>query len=376
VKIEALNGKRFDKSAAGRIIYAGSDSFNAVTGPAQMVAMERLVDLFSHVAPGGKPVTLGDVEVMLCYKADDIATAAFIKDDRFPEIVEGDFSRNDREQRKRVASIIDLWLEKLNFPPWFRQLLFDLEKYTLTNFEFGLRVELMYQLATGTTNTTFRNSCYNATMFAVTCRRQRRRGKALILGDDILAALNKRLSLTAWVATVAEFKMVLKAKAPRLNGEATILSRRIFADIETPFMVPLLGKMLVRFNVRANQNQSISDSTAMAAKALSYAYGCKNLHILRDIFMARYEMEDDKAEVSVADLGWQTRSMGYTLADIKKRVLDAPNLIDDSDFSEWCTEVYDLDYLEVVELFEATILSAECVVLEMPNIELMRKDYD
>jgi hypothetical protein len=68
--------------------------------------------------------------------------------------------------------------------------------------------------------------------------------------------------------------------------------------------------------------------------------------------------------------------MGYDMADIKQRVLDAPNLVDDDDFSEWCTDVYDLDYLEVVELFEQTVLCADPVVLENPNIEKMRMDYE
>jgi len=169
VKIEALHGKRFDKSAAGRIIYAGSDVFNAVTGPAQMVMMERTVSLLGSVGPDG-PILLGDIQVMLGYKTDDIACSAFIKDDRFREIVEGDFSRNDREQRSRVAHIIDKVCEVISMPVWYRELLLALETYTLSNPEFGIRVHLMFQLATGTTNTTFRNSWYNAVMFAVICQ--------------------------------------------------------------------------------------------------------------------------------------------------------------------------------------------------------------
>lgn len=376
VKIEALNGKRFEKGAAGRIIYAGTDAFNAVTGPPQMVMMERLVTLLGSEGPDGKPVTLGEINVMLGYKTDDIACAAFIKDDRYKNVVEGDFSRNDREQRKKVAHIIDKACEVIEMPVWYRQMLLQLEVYTLSNMDFGIRVHLMYQLATGTTNTTFRNSVYNATMFAVICRRQKRFGKALILGDDLLAALNKRLDLKEWVADVARFKMVLKAKSPELDGEATFLSRRIFADVEVPFMVPLLGKMLVRFNCRANQNSALSDSAAMAAKALSYAFGCKNVHVLRDIFMARFELEGGGDSFDVTELGWMARTNGYTVDSIKEQVRNAPNLVDDDQFSLWTSSVYDLDICEVVELFEMTILSTECTILDHPNIEKMRKDYE
>jgi hypothetical protein len=255
-----------------------------------------------------------------------------------------------------------------------------LEKYTLTNRDFGLKVHLMYQLATGTTNTTFRNSTYNITMFVVTCLIQGRRGKALVLGDDLLAALNKRLDLKEWVKTVADFKMVLKAKSPELDGEATFLSRRIFATVETPFMIPLLGKMLVRFNTRACQNAELSDAGAMAAKALSYAFGCKNCHLLRDIFLKRYEMEMakgacDDEHLGVEDLGWHARSNGYTLEDIKKRTFEAPNLVDDDTLSQWLTTIYDIDLCDTLEVFEATVLDDTQTILEDSRIEYFRKDY-
>jgi len=192
----------------------------------------------------------------------------------------------------------------------------------------------------------------------------------------LLAALNKRLDLQAWVADVAKFKMVLKAKAPRLNGEATFLSRRIFADVQTPFMLPLLGKMLVRFNARANQNPALSDSAAMAAKALSYAFGCKYCHVLRDIFLKRVDMEGGSNEFDVSELGGMARSNGFTVEQLRERIEAAPNLVDDDEFSFWCSELYDLDIIEVVELFEQTILSTSPDILTNPNIEKMARDYD
>lgn len=376
VKIEVLCGKRFDATAAGRIILAGTDLFNAVTGPASMVKMERLVALLETRLPGGQQITVGDVIVKLGYKTDAIALARFIRDKRYPEIVEGDFSRNDREQRSLVSKIIDRMMKKIGIPQWYCDLMQLVERYTLTNREFGLRVHLAYQLATGTTNTTFRNSVYNMVMFAVTCRRQRRSGKALILGDDLLAALNKRLDLTEWVKTVASFKMVLKAKAPQLDGGATFLSRRLFTDVETPTMIPLLGKMLVRFNIRANNNDAMSDSRYMAAKSLSYAFGCMHVHWLRDMFLKRFHMEDDSGDVSVEDLGWMARSNGYTTKEIIEQTMAAPNLVDDDQFSFWCSKVYDLDIVEVEELFEATVLCQDPTVLTMANIEKMAMDYE
>jgi len=382
VKIETLVGKRFDKTAAGRIIYAGTDVFNAVTGPAMMVAMERLCALLDHEQDGERLKVGGILEILLGYKKDDKELASFIKDERFREIVEGDFSRNDREQRKRVATeITDRWFRVLGFPSWFRQLMLDLEVYSLTNRDFGVKVHLMYQLATGTTNTTFRNSTYNITMFVVTCQLQNRRGKALVLGDDLLAALNKRLNLTDWVKTVADFKMVLKAKSPTLDGHATFLSRRFFTEVEEPFMLPLIGKMLVRFNTRACQNEQLSDAAAMAAKSLSYAFGCKSVHHFRDMFLERYELEmakcgDEGLEMDVDSLGWNVRQNGWDIEDIKRITKDAANLVDDDTLSQWLTDVYDIDLFDTLEIFRDTVVSDELVVLEDCRIESFRIDYD
>jgi hypothetical protein len=373
VKREVLIGKRYDKEAAGRIIYAGTDAFNAVTGPAQMVAMERLVELLGHVSLDGKRTRVGEVEVMLGYKAQDTDLASFIIDQDFPEVVEGDFSRNDREQRSKVADICDAWFAKVGLPDWYRALLYELEHYTLVNYEFGLRVNLSYQLATGTTNTTFRNSIYNATMFGVCCRRQKRKGKALVLGDDLLACLDHRLDLKAWVNDVATFKMVLKAKGPKLNGEATFLSRRIFTDVTKPFMIPCPEKAYFRFNCRANPNQALSDDAYICAKALSYAFSFRHVHLIRNIFLERFALNGSIKGFDIEEIGWNNRQFGYTVQDIYDRTVQSENLIEDVDLGEWLYDLYGLDLVEFEDMFREMICDNEKKVLDNPLAEVFAR---
>jgi hypothetical protein len=384
VKAECLI-KRDDPEWAPRVIYAGNDVFNTVTGPPSMVVMQRAVSLTRDMQ-----IPFGEVLVDFGYKTTDTALCDFLFDDiRLKETVEGDFSRNDREQRSRVALIYDAWLSKLGMPLWFRTLLLDLEHFTVRNFRFGFSAKLAFQLPTGTTSTTPRNSLYNGTMFAVAVRRQKLRtedwysdigklyqiaARAVILGDDILARLFRRLALDGWTKTVADFKMVLKAKAPRINGDATFLSRRIFAEVDQACMVPLLGKMLVRFNVRATSNDAITDSAYMAGKSLSYAYECRHVPLLSRIFLARYWMEADHELVQLEDLTWFTKTSNLSLDQIVAAIRDETVLIDDMDFGLWCCEQYDLDLEEVRELFEMTVLDAEVKVLDMPNLANMACD--
>jgi hypothetical protein len=380
VKQECLI-KRDDAEWAPRVIYAGNDVFNSVTGPPSMIVMERAVALTRDMK-----VPFGEVMVEFAYKTTDVKLCDFLfTDAKMSETVEGDFSRNDKEQRSRVAHLYDAWLAKLGMPSWFRKLLLDLEHFTVQNLRFGFRAKLAFQLPTGTTSTTPRNSLYNGTMFAVAVRRQIKTqlllvnglkiaARAVILGDDILARLYRRLCLQGWVGTVADFKMVLKAKAPRANGAATFLSRRIFTDVDRPCMVPLLGKMLVRFNVRATINDDVTDSAYMAGKALSYAYECRHVPFLSEMFLKRYEMEDDKSCVRLQDLTWFTRTSNNSLEQIVAAIKNERILIDEWDFGTWCCEQYDLDLCEVQELFEGTILNPEQCVVDYPNLHKMNCD--
>uniref|UniRef100_A0AAU8HXR1 RNA-dependent RNA polymerase n=1 Tax=Pleurotus pulmonarius virga-like virus 1 TaxID=3231516 RepID=A0AAU8HXR1_9VIRU len=369
VKQECLI-KRDDPEWAPRVIYAGNDVFNAVTGPASMVVMERLVEMTrTH------KITFGEVKVEYAYKTTDVKLCDFLFDDpELKDTIEGDYSRNDREQRSRTALLYDAFLAKIKMPQWFRTLLLDLEHYTVVNHRYGFRAKLAFQLPTGTTSTTPRNSLYNTLMFAVSCRRQKRRARAVILGDDLLARINKRFDLDAWIRSVASFKMVLKAKAPRINGEATFLSRRIFAEVDRPCMVPLLGKMLVRFNVRSTTNQQVTDSQYMAGKALSYAYECRHVPFLSDLFMRRYEMEGDNDKVTPQDMTWFAKTSGLGREDLIEAIKHEPVKIDEWDFGAWCCEQYDLDLEDVRELFESIVLNPSCEMVDVPNLSKMQCD--
>jgi len=395
VKQECLI-KRDDPTWAPRLIYAGNRPFNAATGPASKEVMKRAVHLTRTLK-----CPIGDVLIEYGYKTTDVALCEFLFDDvRLTETIEGDFSRNDREQRSRVALLYDAWLAKLRMPQWFRTLLLDIEKYTVVNKRFGFSAKMAFQLPTGTTSTTPRNSLYNATMFAVAVRRQQhviggasysppvKKGmnitqlracpvlaRGLVLGDDLLARIRKRFVLDEWVRTVCDFKMVLKAKSPRADGAATFLSRRIFTDVDVKCMVPLLGKMLVRFNVRATINDDVTDSAYMAGKALSYAYECRHVPFLSRIFLERYEMEDDKSMVKLQDLTWFTKTSGMSLDKIVKAIHNEKVKVSNDDFGRWCCLQYDLDLEDVRELFTETILNPSMVSLDLPNLANMDCDF-
>lgn len=382
VKIEVLL-KRMDPKWAPRIIYAGNDVFNRVTGPAMMVAMERLQVILGKAS-------VGPVNVKLAYKTNDVSIVEFLDDDRYPNAYEGDFSANDKEQRSRVATLTDRWLAKLRMPQWLRNLLLELEEYKVQNRRFGVVAKLKFQLPTGTTSTTFRNSTYNMTMFAVACVRQlvptyhemspserrkvRPKAKAVVLGDDILAVVCAFFCIHLWKSVVDAFKMVLKGKDVKLCGQATLLSRRIIIDGDTKCMLPLIGKALARFNARASNNQEVSDSQYMAGKALSYAYEFRHVPFLRDMFLQRYDMEDSAA-VTLDDLTWFTRTSGIELSNIVEAIKNEKIIVSDDMFLDWLMPTYDLGLCELEEIAEIVILSNERVCIEHYAVDKLAVDW-
>jgi len=360
--------KRNDPSWAPRIIYAGNDVFNTITGPASMVAMERMETLFANC-------TLGEVQYTTAYKRNDVELATFlVSNPDFTHVAEGDYSANDREQRRRVHLLFDAFLDKVRMPEWFRDLLKALDVFSVQSRAHGLRATISHQLPTGTTITTVRNSWYNALMFSVACRRQKNRGLAVILGDDLLACLHKPIDVPAWIACVALFRMVLKASAPPLNCHATFLSKRIITTSSTPCMVPLIGKAIARFNARGIYCDSVSSSQYMAGKSLSYAYEFRHVPFMRDFFLARFELED-RSNVRLDDLTWSARTSGVSLDNIAATIIHEPVTISDDSFRDWLMEAYDVGLEDLRELCTMVIMCDELTLVSHPAVHGLSRDW-
>jgi len=346
VKIETLL-KREDPNWAPRVIYIGSDAHNALTGPAMMVAMERLVELLDTDNGG---VKLGPADVRFAYKKDDTYLCEHLHvDPKCNVTVEGDFSANDREQVKEVGhDIIDAVLRKLNFDSYTRLWMIESnEEYNVYGFAAGIKATLKYQLPTGTTATTFRNSAFNAVMFAVAMSQQKvTNARCVILGDDIAAVLQQMISIKEWQNCVSRFQMKLKGQMHReLNGALTFLSRRLVANTPIPCLVPKIGKMLARFNVRACKNPAVTDDMFMAGKALAHAFEFRHAPQMAHLFLKRFEyhkrqcmMSDDQ---DIEHDSWFLKISGMTTPEqIKKAVLCCPVRITDNDWIDWVADTY------------------------------------
>jgi hypothetical protein len=325
VKQEALL-KRNDPDWAPRIIYAGTDAFNTATGPVVNELMKRFVAMLRGV--GGVRTNFLGVEVLLGYATTVENMCRFLDDPELTIAHEGDYSRNDKEQRAGVARITDALFKHLGAPRWFRALIMKVSKFVCVNRKYGFKAMIDDQLPTGTTITTLRNSWFNIVQFvysfhsfhtreAMTRTIAPLKAKALVLGDDLLAVANLTMCARFWTEKVAEYKMVLKAALPKLHAQATFVSKRLVMDGPTPVMIPKIGKALARFNVRTKQDPLVSDSQYMAGKALSYAYEFRFMPAMCEAFLDRYAMED-QSNLSLDDLSYSTKHSGESFSNVSQ----------------------------------------------------------
>jgi len=348
VKLEVLL-KRDDPNWAPRIIYAGSDAFNAVTGPAMMVVMERLVELFSREK-------VGSVKVKACYKTDDADIVNFLDDHDTPHTYEGDFSSNDREQRKRVSLLFDKMMDVLKMSATIRELLIAMDVFKVVNYAYGLVSKLAHQLPTGTTATTPRNTVYNVIMFAVACARQQIPfARAAVLGDDILARCSRRFSVVEWKKVVDKFKMKLKGvEVDEWIGQATLLSRRIIISGEKKHLIPKLGKAVARFNARASLNMAISDSQYMAGKSLSYWFEFRFMPSIASHFKRRFEAEDS-SNLALEDVSWMTKTSGLTIQEMVFHANTPKDVFNEDEELDWLMATYGIGLTDLHEILERTV---------------------
>jgi hypothetical protein len=365
VKVEALL-KRYDNKWAPRLIYAGNDHFNALTGPIAMILCERLVTVFNSTR-------LGPVKIKMAYKTDDVSLAQHLReaqDQGYTECFEADFSANDLRQRKGASVVFDKFCEVVGAPKWFRRLLIEMREFKVKNREFGHEAQLAHQLPTGTTITTPRNSVWNGTIEAVYAIETKNEGSATLLGDDWLSMMLKRVDaehVSEWVSTHP--KMKLTAANPLLSGQSTFLSRRIIVDTDVPCMMPKLGKALARFNARVSPNEAISDSAYMAGKALSYAYEFRHFPLFRDIFLMRYQSEDS-AHLAIDEISWFTKTSGLpSIEALEKSIMDERVLVSEDETREFLMDAYGDTFglVDALAITKKIVLSKECIVIQGPS---------
>jgi hypothetical protein len=256
------------------------------------------------------------------------------------------------------------------------------KSYEVNAYAHGLKARVTQQLPTGDCSTTGNNCIVNAVMFAVSCIQQGvTKGRAVILGDDLLANVAQLISLKEWENTVTRFHMCLKAAAPAFNGKSTFLSRRIFGNTTTPFLVPKPGKFLARYNVRATQNEAVSDALYMYGKACAHAYECRHVPEFAEKFMksalmwkklmteeecstAREKLEHDVWFLKISGLKGDKEVLAAVLSE---SVVCTPDELED-----WCAITYEeIGWYDISLMMDDVLLQSSPMVINPAGFEYL-----
>jgi len=374
VKVEALLVDH-KPNWAPRVIYKGTDLYNAISGPIFNELMSRLSSSYDNMQ--------GPHKFRVAYKRQPTDYTPFIERGT-GDYVESDFSSNDMMQCSDVMVLEMALMRRLGAPEWFIRLHAESNKFTVKSSVHGVKAVLQNMLPTGATDTTFRNTFWNSCILyafirrvgVTTCR-------AILLGDDMLARMSglKRYAVATYESIARDAQMKATVFRRTHLVDCTFLSR-VFVPCRVEgshLTVPLLGKALGRFNMRANRNSAVTNHAYMAGKSVGYAYEFRHYPPIRDLFMLRFAHEwafvrTEKRRDFPLELSWNARSAGVTLANIKDKII-VSRVASEDDFFEFCYHRYRLTSREVEDLFSDVVLNTDAVDVDDHVVRVLSADF-
>lgn len=377
VKVEALLVLH-KPNWAPRVIFKGTDLYNVLSGPIFNELMKRFDFCLESMA--------GPYRFKTSYKKVATDYTSFLEKQNEGECwLEADFTSNDKFQCSDVQLLEVAFMRELGCPEWFVRLHMKSNKFTVKSSKHGISASLENQLPTGATDTTFRNSFWNGCILwaflhkvkAKTCR-------AMIMGDDMLANISGlcRYAVKIYTSVASDAMMEAKVFRQELLYACSFLSKFFVPCSDSRHLtIPILGKAIGRFNMRANRNESVSDHAYMAGKSVGYAYEFRYLPPVRDMFLKRFMHEfsflsrrEKETGKMLVDISWNARVAGVTLKNITRKIV-VDDLISDYDFYYFCKERYHLTSNQVLDLFEDVVLNDAVVDLGGIVVETLAKDF-
>jgi len=363
---------------APRIIYKGTDVYNALSGPIFCELMQRLDHAYTYMQ--------GPHRFKVAYKKTPDQYCDFF-DVQDGDFIESDFSANDMKQCSDVMLLEIALMRRLGCPEWFVRLHSRTNHFQVKSTKHGLLAFIDNQLPTGATDTTFRNTFWNsAILYTFLLKIGASSSRALLLGDDMLARISglPRYAVKIYEGVATSAQMDAKVFRRRYLADCTFLSRLFIPRSNGMHLtVPLLGKAIGRFNMRANRNLAVSDHAYMAGKSVGYAYEFRFLPFLRDMFLDRFvhefsmvEREKVLGEGFDDGVTWNAKQAGITLRNVRdKLVVSDDFLIQYDDFLAFCHHRYGLLAMDVLAIFEDVVTSTDIVDVDGHVVEALAIDF-
>jgi hypothetical protein len=326
-----------------RVVYQGTDMYNAITGPVVMELNNRMKWIFSK----RNPLNTGNVVIYACGVSGE--ELGDILENSHGEAVESDFKNNDGSQSKEFRRPEAMFYRKLGAPDWFvREFARNLKVTVWTRY--GITASVKGERWSGETTTTTGNSYVSmALMQAALIKAEVKRSTNIHGGDDYLGIIDGGVQqFEAGIKAVTEASG-MKAEVVVQSGrhQATFYRKRYVRSSIGCRPVPQFGRVLSKLNLRANRNQQVNDRDYMAGKYLCAAYDHRHVPGLSSLLLETSETLSESPYLDVR--ATKLAEMGGK-ANVKS-VIEQASVHSVPEFSEFLQQVYGINYSDLVDVY-------------------------
>jgi len=329
--------------AQPRIIYQGTDLYNALTGPVVMELNSRMKEVFSL----RNPLNTGNRVIYACGVSGE--ELGDIMESSRGSPVESDMKNNDGSQSAEFRRYEAMFYRKLGAPDWFVR---EFAKTTSVRVwtRYGIAATVKGQRWSGETTTTTGNSYVSmAQMQAALERADIEESTNIHGGDDYLGYIvGDPEKFAAGIEAVTKASGMKAEVVPQVGRHhATFYRKRYVRGQIGCRPVPQFGRVIAKINLRPNRNSQVNDRDYMAGKYLCAAYEHRHVPGIRELLISTSESLSEKPYLDVRST--KLREMGGR--ENVTRLIEESNVHSVPEFSEFLNEVYGIGYDDLIELY-------------------------
>jgi len=336
--------------AQPRVVYQGTDMYNAVIGALIMEITRRMKQVFSL----SNPKNTGNKIVFACGMTNE--EIGDMLDNSPGQALESDATNNDGSQSKTWRRYEAMFYGKLGAPVWFVR---EFARNTMVRVwtRFGLAAVVDGERWSGESTTTTGNS------YVHMCNIQHSLEEAEIKestnvhgGDDYLGVISEKVDALAGTIPTTFQKVGMEAKVvkPATREHATFYRKRYVRGLTCSRGVPQFGRVLSKLNLRANRNTEVDDRAYMAGKYLSAAYEHRYVPDLAHILVETANRLSDNPHFD--DGKSKLREMGSKSEIIEK--VTSVETLDRNNFEGFLQQVYGIGHQELLYAYKCVADSA------------------
>jgi len=333
-----------DHKAQPRVVYQGTDMYNALTGPVVMELNNRMKEIFSL----RNPLNTGNIALYACgMKGEEMGE---IMEQARGNPIESDAKNNDGSQSKEFRKYEAMFYRKLGAPDWFvREFARTLKVRVWTRY--GICAEVSGERWSGETTTTTGNSYVHMALIQAAHERAEIKNSTNIHGgDDYLGYVEgDELKFKDAVEKVFDDSgMVAEVVPQTARHYATFYRKRYVRGTIGTRPVPQFGRVLAKLNLRPNRNQQVNDRDYMAGKYLSAAYEHRHVPGIKELLLATSARLSDTPYLDVRTSKMREMGGRDNVQEIVSRSLT--HVV--TDFNDFLQEVYGINYDDLFDCYE------------------------